>query len=120
MTRTARPPHRALPVQEQIDILESPPPSATTAQSHYDIDHLAAQVLAKIRSQGDANDRTDKQQIVGMLQDVPDSKKHSSKTSKLKQLAVGPDPPERPKGRRDVSGGQRSLEPLLASIGVST
>lgn len=117
MTRATRP--TTYPIQAEIDLLESPPPSATT-----DIDLLAAQVLNRLKSQGHTG-TIDQTQVRDFLagsqasQPPPPAKlKKESTTDKLKRLAVGTPPPRsRAVGRGD--DGERSLESLIGSISTS-
>jgi hypothetical protein len=127
MTRTARPRQRNHPVQDQLDLLESPPPSATTAQAPNDLDLLAAQVLGKIKSQGQAGGTIDQQQVLNALQDTrqaqttssgTEPKEGKSKTDKLRKMAFGPESAY-PQPKRGTDDGQKSLESLSSSIGKS-
>jgi hypothetical protein len=117
MTRATRP--RTRPAQAEIDLLESPPPSATT-----DIDLLAAQVLNRLQAQGHTGD-INQQQVRDFLADpqasqppAPAKLRKETTTDKLKRLAVGTSPPrKRVVGRGD--DGRRSLESLIGSISMS-
>lgn len=124
MTRTARPNQRDQPVQDQIDLLESPPPSAATAQAPNDLDLLAAQVLGKIKSQGQAGNAIDRQHVLEALRgtgqappsnSAPQPKERKSKTDRLKKMAFGPEPAY-PQRKRETDDGRKSLESLIASI----
>jgi hypothetical protein len=128
MTRTSRPHQRNHPVRNQLDLLESPPPSATTTQDPNDLDLLAAQVLGKIRGQGQAGGTINQQQVLDALQDsrqaqpsrsAPTPKERRSKTDELRQMAFGPEPAS-PQPKRGNDDGQKSLESLIASIGRSS
>lgn len=117
MTRATRP--RTHPAQAEIDLLESPPPSATT-----DIDLLAAQVLDRLQAQGHIED-IDQKQVRDFLADpqasqppAPAKLRKETTTDKLKRLAVGtPAPRKRVVARGD--DGRRSLESLIGSISMS-
>jgi hypothetical protein len=117
MARATRP--KTPPVQAEIDLLESPPPSATT-----DIDLLAAQVLNRLQAQGHAGN-INQQQVRNFLADpqasqppAPAKLRKETTTDKLKRLAVGTSPPrKRVVGRGD--DGRRSLESLIGSISMS-
>jgi len=116
MTRAR--PTRQRQVQDEIDLLESPPPSPAT-----DINRLAAQVLDRLQKQGHTG-AIDQPQVRAFLADSqasqpppPAKLKKESTSDKLKRLAVGTPPPRtRPVAKGD--DGQKSLESLIGSISM--
>jgi hypothetical protein len=117
MTRARPTRHRQ--VQEEIDLLESPPPSPTT-----DVDRLAAQVLDRLQKQGHTGD-IDQQQVPAFLTDPQASQpppparlKKESTSDRLKRLAVGTAPP-RTRTVKKGDDGRKSLESLIGSISMS-
>lgn len=106
--------------QDEIDLLESPPPSATT-----DIDALAAQVMDRLQSQGHTGN-IDQQQVRRFLADpqasnppVPAKLKKESGGDKLKRLSLGT-PPPRTRHMGTGDDGRKSLGSLIGSISMST